>query len=172
LPSATDHIVPSYQSTRKTLNNTAVVLKRSNSMICPQQHYQTFLNQNNNNTFNHRNSICLELAGCSTDESSTDDYQLIKSSNHYWTKPICSTMTEIDEHENVLSIQPATIIEESNLNHINENEEEEKSKNICLYQLVNNYTICFFAVQYHHHYPIVNRRLSLFHHLNQLWMLF
>jgi hypothetical protein len=103
-------------------------------MICPQQRFQTFLNQNqnnnnnNNNYISHRNSICLELSGCSTDESSTDDYQLNKSSNRYWTKPICSTMSDIDEHEPLSSIQPSTIIEESNNNHINENNQEEKGK--------------------------------------------
>jgi len=102
-------------------------------MICPQQRFQSFLNHNqnnNNNNINYRNSICLELSGCSTDESSTDDYQLYKSSNHYWTKPkpICSKMSDIEEHEPLSSIHPSTIIEESNNNHINENDEEEKGK--------------------------------------------
>jgi hypothetical protein len=105
-------------------------------MICPQQRLQTFLNQNNNN--NNRNSICLELSGCSTDESSTDDYQLIKSSsNHYWTKLISSAMTDINEHE-----IPSTVIEESNINHSNQIDEEEEEKekgkkNICLCQSYN-----------------------------------
>jgi hypothetical protein len=101
-------------------------------MVCPQQRLQTLLNQNNNNNnnnINHRNSLCLELSGCSTDESSTDDYQLNKSSsstlNRYWTKPICSTMSNIEEHEILSSIQPSTIIEESN---INENDQEENGK--------------------------------------------
>jgi hypothetical protein len=107
-------------------------------MICPQQRLQTFLNQNNNNNNNnHRNSICFELAGCSTDESSTDDYPLIKSSsNHYWTKSIPSTMTDIIEHE-----IPSTVIEESNTNHNTEIKEEEEEgegkKNICLCQSFN-----------------------------------
>jgi hypothetical protein len=107
LTSGSDHIVPSHQLSNKNLYHPSVVLlKRSNSMICPQQHYQTYLNQNNNNnnSISHRNSICFELAGCSTDESSTDDYQL--STNRYWSKPICSTMTDIDEQENISSINP------------------------------------------------------------------
>lgn len=103
-------------------------------MICPQQHLQVLLNQNNNNNntnisyINHRNSICLELAGCSTDESSTDDYQLIQSSsNRYWTKSMSSKMNDIDENEILSSsIQTSTIIEESNINLNNENEPEEK----------------------------------------------
>ena len=109
-------------------------------MICPQQRLQSFLNQNNNNNNNNnRNSICLELSGCSTDESSTDDYQLIKSSsNHYWTKLISSTMTDINEHE-----IPSAVIEESNINHTNEIDEEKEEekekgkKNICLCQSYN-----------------------------------
>ncbi|CAF4162094.1 unnamed protein product [Rotaria socialis] len=137
--SCTDHIIPSDQLSITSIHNTGdAVLKRSNSMICPQQHLQVFLNQNNNNNnnnnyyINHRNSICLELAGCSTDESSTDDYQLTKSSsNRYWTKSISSTMNDIDENEilSTFPIQPSlppTIIEESNINLINENEPEEK----------------------------------------------
>ena len=101
-------------------------------MICPQQHLQTYLNQNNNNNnhhhnyLSHRNSICFELAGCSTDESSTDDYQLPRSTtaNHYWTKSICSGMTDIEEHESLSVNEPSTI------NPISEYEEEEdKGKN-------------------------------------------
>jgi hypothetical protein len=94
-------------------------------MICPQQRLQTYLNQNNNNNNNHRNSICVELTGCSTDESSTDDYQLIKSSsNRYWNKQISSAMNDIDEHEILLSNQQTSppVIEEST-------EQEEKGKN-------------------------------------------
>ncbi|CAF1045784.1 unnamed protein product [Rotaria sp. Silwood1] len=134
--SNTDHIIPSHQVSITNFHNTGdIILKRSNSMICPQQHLQTFLNQNNNNNnnnnnINYRNSVCLELAGCSTDESSTDDYQLTKSSssssNRYWSKPISSKMNDIDENEILLTNQPPTIIEESNLNHDNENDQEEK----------------------------------------------
>ncbi|CAF0941240.1 unnamed protein product [Rotaria sordida] len=128
--SNTDHIVPSHDLLITRFNNTGdIILKRSNSMICPQKYLQTFLNhnQNNNNNINHRNSICVELSGCSTDESSTDDYQLIKSSsNCYWSKPISSKMNDIDENEILSSDQPCTIIEESNINHNNENDQEEK----------------------------------------------
>lgn len=131
LSSGTDQTVPSNRLTTNNFNQSGVILlKRSNSMICPQQRFQTLLNQNNNNNNhntqiyrNHRNSICFELAGCSTDESSTDDCQLIKSSsnNSYWTKPICSPMAEIDEHELIsLNQQPSTIIEEVNINISNE----------------------------------------------------
>jgi len=111
-------------------------------MICPQQHLQVYLNQNNNNnnnnnnSINHRNSICFELAGCSTDESSTDDYQLIKSSssstNRYWSKPINSTMTDIEEHENISSIEQSTI------NPIIENDEEEKGIKKIVFVYVNH----------------------------------
>lgn len=106
-------------------------------MICPQQRLQSYLNQNNNNNnsnyLSHRNSICFELAGCSTDESSTDDYQLPRTTtttaNHYWTKSIYSAMTDIEEHESSSVNEPSTIIEESTINPINEYEEEEKGKN-------------------------------------------
>ncbi|CAF2433723.1 unnamed protein product [Rotaria sp. Silwood2] len=130
--SNTDHIVPSHQVSITNFHNTGdIILKRSNSMICPQQHLQTFLNQNNNNNnnnyINHRNSICVQLAGCSTDESSTDDNQLVKSSsNRYWSKSFSSKMNDIDENEILSSNQPSTIIEESNINHNNENDQEEK----------------------------------------------
>ncbi len=138
--SGTDHIVPSNQSLIKNSSHPGVILlKRSNSMICPQQHLQVYLNQNNNNnnnnSINHRNSICFELAGCSTDESSTDDYQLIKSSsstNRYWSKPINSTMTDIEEHENISSIEQSTI------NPIIENDEEEKGIKKILFVYVNH----------------------------------
>lgn len=106
-------------------------------MICPQQRLQAYLNQNNNNNnsnyLSHRNSICFELAGCSTDESSTDDYQLPRTTtttaNHYWTKSIYPAMTDIEEHELSSVNEPSTIIEESTINPINEYDEEEKGKN-------------------------------------------
>ncbi|CAF1018174.1 unnamed protein product [Rotaria sordida] len=82
----------------KTDNNN-IILKRSNSMICPQQRLQTLLKTNNNNN-NNRNSICVELSGCSIDESSTDDYHSIKSSsNHYSNKKIHSPMSNINEQD-------------------------------------------------------------------------
>ena len=105
-------------------------------MVCPQKHLQSLLNQNNNNNNNNNNdyinqynSICIQLAGCSTDESSTDDYQLIKSSsvtssNHYWAKPISSTMNNIDQHEIVSSTQPLASIDECKVNQ-NESEDDE-----------------------------------------------
>lgn len=121
LSSGTDHR-PSIQSPH---HPGVLFLKRSNSMICPQQRLQTYLNQNNNNNNNHRNSICFELAGCSTDESSTDDYQLPRSAaDHYWSKSICSGMDDIEEHETISSIGPSTIIEESTRNPISEHDEE------------------------------------------------
>ena len=127
LSSGTDQTVPSHRLTTNNFNRSNVIqLKRSNSMICPQRRLQTFLNQNNNHTEiyrNQRNSICLELAGCSTDESSTDDCQLNKSStNCYSTKTICSPMAEIDENELNSSNQQqsSTIIEEVNINSPNE----------------------------------------------------
>ncbi|CAF3693224.1 unnamed protein product [Rotaria socialis] len=86
-------------------NHNNVVLKRSNSMICPQQRLQSFLrsnnnNNNNNNNSNYRNSICVELTGCSMDESSTDDYCPVKSSSgHYWSSRMRSTMSNIKEQD-------------------------------------------------------------------------
>lgn len=105
-------------------------------MVCPQKRLQSLLNQNNNNNnnnnhINQRNSICIQLAGCSTGESSTDDCQLIKSpsSYRYWTKPIPSTMSDIDQHEIISSIQPLTVIDECKANHDgDETEQEEKGK--------------------------------------------
>ena len=135
LSSGTDQTVPSHRLTTNNFNRSNVIqLKRSNSMICPQRRLQTFLNQNNNHTEiyrNQRNSICLELAGCSTDESSTDDCQLNKSStNCYSTKTICSPMAEIDENELNSSNQQqsSTIIEEVNINSPNEIDKS-KTKN-------------------------------------------
>lgn len=118
-------------------------------MICPQQHFQALLNQNNNNnTINHRNSICFELSGCSTDESSTDDYPLIKSSsNRYWPKPIRSTMNDINEHEIFPSTQPPTIIEESNIHPDNEDEQEEKGMRKKECATVNHYICLYILVQ-------------------------
>lgn len=114
-PSSSDHIVPSDHSS--TFNphpsghvvghGDVIQLKRSNSMICPQQRFQTLLNSNRSHS-HHRNSICFELAGCSTDESSTDDYQLSKSSfNRYSSAAICSRMSHIDEHEIVPQNEPS-----------------------------------------------------------------
>jgi hypothetical protein len=79
-----------------------ILLKRSNSMICPQQRLQALRQHRNSN---QRNSICVELSGCSTEESSTDDYQLSKSTlNHYWSRAIASTMSHIEENESPLSV--------------------------------------------------------------------
>ncbi|CAF1422566.1 unnamed protein product [Adineta steineri] len=76
-------------------NNNNIILKRSNSMICPQQRLQTLLKNNN-----IRNSICVEVAGCPTDESSTDDYNFIKtSSNRYFGKKNYSKMSHINEQD-------------------------------------------------------------------------
>ncbi|CAF0949243.1 unnamed protein product [Adineta steineri] len=134
----TDHIVPSHQSSITNNNNIGVILlKRSNSMVCPQIRLQSLINQNqninnnNNNNNNLRNSICIELAGCSTDESSTDDYQLIKSSssslssNRYWTKPISSTMNDIDKHKILSSIQPLAVIDEYKVNQDDKTDQDE-----------------------------------------------
>jgi hypothetical protein len=154
-------------------------------MICPEQRLKSFLNQNNNNN-NQRNSICIELTGCSIDESSTDDCQLIKSSaDRYWTK---STMSVINQNEIMSSTQPLTVIDECKVNHDNETDEEEKGKkkakrrslsmSIILFpvELIALQFVSFLSsVQYHHHYltiiTTVNRRLSFFHHLRQLCML-
>jgi len=161
-------------------------------MICPEQRLKSFLNQNNNNNnnnhINQRNSICIELTGCSIDESSTDDSQLIKSSeDRYWTKSISSTMSVINQNEMMSSTQPLTVIDECKVNHDNETDEEEKGKKkrreVCLRQsfyipveLIALQFVSFLSsVQYHHHYltiiTTVNRRLSFFHHLRQLCML-
>ena len=157
-------------------------------MICPEQRLKSFLNQNNNNNnnnINQRNSICIELTGCSIDESSTDDCQLIKSSSdRYWAKSMSSTMNIIDQHETILSTQPLTVIEEHKANHDdNGTDEEEKGKEVCLCQsfyipvklIALQFVSFLFPVQYHHHYltiiTTVNRHLSFFHHLRQQWML-
>lgn len=68
-------------------------------MTCPQQRLQTILNAKDikNNT---RNSICVELSGCPTDESSTDDFRVIQSpANNYWNKKLHSTMSHITEQD-------------------------------------------------------------------------
>ena len=117
-------------------------------MIYPQQHLQLFLNQNNNNSHrNYRNTICVELTDCSTDESSTDDYQLIKSSNCYWTKSIPPAMDNIDEHE----ILSSPIIEESNINH---NNEEVKGKSEC--------ELCYCQLCYHPLFKLIIRQFVSF----------
>ncbi|CAF1599560.1 unnamed protein product, partial [Adineta ricciae] len=138
VPVASNRPVPTHQSSIETNNKSIgiILLKRSNSMVCPQKHLQSLLNHNNNNNnnnnnddyINQHNSICIQLAGCSTDESSTDDYQLIKSSsgtssNHYWTKPISSAMNNIGQHEIVSSTQPLTSIDECKVNQ-NDNDDE------------------------------------------------
>jgi hypothetical protein len=104
-------------------------------MVCPQQRLRTLLNTNNNN--HHRNSICVELSGCPTDESSTDDYCFIKSSsNRYWNKSSYSRMSNIAEHDRFPS--------DESINEKRIGEGKIKKKQIFVY--VNQYTICFFSI--------------------------
>jgi hypothetical protein len=116
--SHSEHIIP---TNRPLLTNTTsqhadvIVLKRSNSMIYPQQRLQTL---RNHCSTDQRNSLCVELTGCSTDESSTDDYQLNKSSLiHNWHRPICSTMNHIDEYETSLPSDPSMLVLEAHQEH-------------------------------------------------------
>lgn len=86
-----DHFIPTHQLPSPTEEST-VMLKRSNSMICPQQRLQTFLKGNRQ----QRNSICVQLTDCSIDESSTDEFRFNKtSSSRYWTKK----MSNINEQD-------------------------------------------------------------------------
>ena len=129
-----DHIVPSDRPllTGKKQHAEVILLKRSNSMICPQQRLQTLLNQTRST--HHRNSICLELAGCSTDESSTDDYQLTKSSlTHYLHKQLRPTMSHIDENESIPSTNILTASTEptDDLSKDNGKRQKERRKQIC-----------------------------------------
>lgn len=154
-PSGTDHIVP---SDRPSLTSTSqhagvILLKRSNSMIYPQQRLQTLLNQNSSNP-HHRNSICVELAGCSTDESSTDDHQLNKSSfSQYWNQQIGATMSNIDEHEIAPSPLPPSIIVTQSNHHQSVTDSRENGKKFVhihhcrvLVQVNSNEIICFSSL--------------------------
>jgi hypothetical protein len=153
--SGTDHIVPSDRPSLTSASHHAgvILLKRSNSMVYPQQRLQLLLNQGNNNP-HHRNSICVELAGCSTDESSTDDYQLSKSSfSHFWSKQIGATMSNIDEHEIVSSPLPSSIIVTQSNHHQSETDWKENGKKFVhvhhsrfLVQVNSNKIICFFSL--------------------------
>lgn len=82
-----DHFIPYDQISSPTTTNTEnpnLILKRSNSMICPQQRIPSLLKSTNHH---QRNSICVQLPGCPLDESSTDDFKFLKSSsNRYWNK--------------------------------------------------------------------------------------
>lgn len=76
-----DHFIPTHQL--PSHEDPTVILKRSNSMICPQQRLQTFLKSNRH----QRNSICVQLTDYPIDESSTDEYRLNKSSSgRYWNE--------------------------------------------------------------------------------------
>ena len=90
-----DHLIPTHQlpPSPASVEESTVVLKRSNSMICPQQRLQTFLKGNRQ----QRNSICVQLTDCSIDESSTDEYHSFNksSSSRYWTKK----MSNINEQD-------------------------------------------------------------------------
>lgn len=116
--SSADQVIPTDQPsvTGRKRHADVILLKRSNSMVCPQQHLQTLLN--GNQTSPHRNSVCLELAGCSIDESSTDDFQSSRSSLNYQSTWLAdSTMNNIDENDSI----PTTAI----LTEMNELEEEQ-----------------------------------------------
>ncbi|UJR22192.1 hypothetical protein I4U23_025256 [Adineta vaga] len=92
-----DHFILPHSITTSG-NNHHLVLKRSNSMICPQQRLQSLLKNNIHNK--NRNSICVELPDCPTDESSTDEYSFIKSSsNRYFRKQTYPKMSHINEHD-------------------------------------------------------------------------
>ena len=76
-----DHFIPTDQLPAVEQYN--IILKRSNSMICPQQRLQTFLKTTNPS---QRNSVC----------DPTDDYRFLKSSStRYWGKK----MSNINENE-------------------------------------------------------------------------
>ena len=80
-----------------TRENNNIVLKRSTSMLCPQQRFQTFLKINH---YDHHNLNCFELSNCSINDSSTDDYHFVKSSsNYYWNKKLYSKMSNINEQD-------------------------------------------------------------------------
>ncbi|CAF0771633.1 unnamed protein product [Adineta ricciae] len=77
-----DHfILP--QQTKVPEDNNQLLLKRSNSMICPQQRLQSLLKNSKKNT--NRSSVCVELADCPTDESSTDDVSSLPNHNNEQT---------------------------------------------------------------------------------------
>ncbi len=86
-----DHFIPTDQL--PTVDQQNIILKRSNSMICPQQRLQTFIKATNSS---QRNSICVQLSGCPIDETSTDDYRFIKSSS---TRYCYKKMNNINEQD-------------------------------------------------------------------------
>ncbi len=118
-----DHFISSHQIA--TTDNNSLVLKRSNSMICPQQRLQTLLNNNN-----VHNSICVGLSACQTDECSF----VKSSSNRYCGKKPYSKMSHINEQD-VSSSRESLI--ERNI--------EGKKKNIYQSRLI-ILNLSFFAV--------------------------
>lgn len=100
-----DHFIPTHQL--PSIDDSTVVLKRSNSMICPQQRLQTFLKHNRH----QRNSICVQLTDFPIDESSTDEYRLNKSSSgRYWNQKM-SNIKEQDIFPSDESLHKQTTIE-------------------------------------------------------------
>ena len=109
-----DHFILPQQTKAPEANN-QLLLKRSNSMICPQQRLQSLLKNSKNNT--NRSSVCVELADCPTDESSTDDGHFVKSASNRYFRQKMSHINEQDVFTSEESLKEKMIHEGKRISH-------------------------------------------------------